>query len=437
MGEIRVNDIVYGTSFASGVTCDDDKTVQEKLSNAAYIDIENEEISEIPRGDYLYTTDIIDNLESESDTHVLSAKQGKILNEKIENGLHDVVDNLESTDSTKALSANQGRVLNEKIDNFDLSDFGLDMELTQVEYDNLRNLNQIDPQVTYFITDGDNQTDFQLNKNLADFFSISKDYTIGDYCISNGQLYEFIEDKLAGDWNEDKVKEITIKDKIETLKQDLESCFQFVSDGKNLVASAITDQGINTASDATFEEFSRNILAIPNAELYRANIIDAMKYTNQGLTSESSWDDIYNTLNTLFPQQLNLLSYLSGKWTMSNVGLSSYNPLSFDASSKGTATATSASFDITTYKSLSVTASHSAYEGQGGGADCTYNSYLHLDNANKNISLNKTTTIDLSSYTGTAYIYATCMRAKQYRPDGTDYTGSSKIYFSKLMLIAS
>ena len=84
-GEIKINDIIYGTSFASGVTCDDDKTVQEKLSNAAYIDIENEEIGEIPQGDFLYTTDIIDNLESESDTHVLSAKQGKILNEKIEN----------------------------------------------------------------------------------------------------------------------------------------------------------------------------------------------------------------------------------------------------------------------------------------------------------------------------------------------------------------
>lgn len=119
MGEIRVNDIIYGTSFASGVTCDDNETVQEKLSNAAYIDTENEEIGDIPRGDYLYTTDIIDNLESESDTHVLSAKQGKILNEKIENGLHDVVDNLESTATDKALSANQGRVLNEKIENFE------------------------------------------------------------------------------------------------------------------------------------------------------------------------------------------------------------------------------------------------------------------------------------------------------------------------------
>lgn len=60
-GEIKINDIIYGTSFASGVTCDDEITVQEKLSNAAYLSTD-EEIEDIPQGNYLYTTDIIDNV---------------------------------------------------------------------------------------------------------------------------------------------------------------------------------------------------------------------------------------------------------------------------------------------------------------------------------------------------------------------------------------
>ena len=155
MGEIRVNDIIYGTSFASGVTCDDNETVQEKLSNAAYLDKENEDIEGIPQSNYLYTSDIIDNLESESDTHVLSAKQGKILNDKIINSLQksDIIDNLESEDVNKILSANQGRILNSKV----------------------------------------------------------------------------------------------------------EECFQSVSNGKALVASAITDKGIETEEDATFEIIANNI----------------------------------------------------------------------------------------------------------------------------------------------------------------------------------
>lgn len=176
---------------------------------------------------------------------------------------------------------------------------------------------------------------------------------------------------------------------------------------------------------------------IPFSGKYRLQVIEAMQNTNMGLTEESTWDDIINALNVLFPAQLNLLSYLSGKWTFNNCDVSSQNPLSFDADSKGNATATSASFDITTYKSLSVTASHSRSEGQGGGQDCTYNAYLHLDNANKDISLNSSATIDLSGYTGTAYIYAQCMRATQYRPDGSSYTSSSSIYFSKLLLVAT
>ena len=182
---------------------------------------------------------------------------------------------------------------------------------------------------------------------------------------------------------------------------------------------------------------SLNIRSIQNAELYRSNIIDAMSNTNQGLTANSTWDDICNVLNTLFPSQLNLLSHLNGKWTFNNCGVSSQNPLSFNASDKGTATATSTSFDITTYKSLTVTASHSSYKGTGGGQTCTFNSYLHLDATNTNISLNSSTTIDLSGYTGTAYIYAQCMRAKQYRSDGSSYYASSSIYFSKLLLIAT
>lgn len=69
---------------------------------------------------------VVDNLTSTSTTNALSANQGRILNETIDDVSHSVsdlsnrvtnlvVDNLTTEDATKALSANQGRILNEKI----------------------------------------------------------------------------------------------------------------------------------------------------------------------------------------------------------------------------------------------------------------------------------------------------------------------------------
>lgn len=59
---------------------------------------------------------VIDNLESTSITDALSANQGRVLKEMIEDtsGVN-VVNNLTSTSTTDALSAYQGKVLNEKI----------------------------------------------------------------------------------------------------------------------------------------------------------------------------------------------------------------------------------------------------------------------------------------------------------------------------------
>lgn len=45
-------------------------------------------------------------------------------------------------------------------------------------------------------------------------------------------------------------------------KEAVNNCFQSVSNGKKLVASAITGKGVTTASDATFETMSANIKKI-------------------------------------------------------------------------------------------------------------------------------------------------------------------------------
>ena len=55
------------------------------------------------------------------------------------------------------------------------------------------------------------------------------------------------------------------------LKSEIDSCFQSVSNGKSLIASAITGKGVSTASDATFQTMANNINAISQLNTSDAN----------------------------------------------------------------------------------------------------------------------------------------------------------------------
>lgn len=50
--------------------------------------------------------------------------------------------------------------------------------------------------------------------------------------------------------------------KLEVVNEQIESCFQSVSDGKALVASAITDKGVPTDATSTFSQMANNIANI-------------------------------------------------------------------------------------------------------------------------------------------------------------------------------
>lgn len=68
--------------------------------------------------DKLHSTLVVDNLATDSDTRILSARQGKVLNEK-KIDKSSIIDDLGSEASTEVLSARQGKVLKEMIDNID------------------------------------------------------------------------------------------------------------------------------------------------------------------------------------------------------------------------------------------------------------------------------------------------------------------------------
>ncbi len=58
------------------------------------------------------------------------------------------------------------------------------------------------------------------------------------------------------------VEIVNTNTKLEEFKSTLESCFQSVSSGKGVVASAITDKGVSTDANASFSDMAANILMI-------------------------------------------------------------------------------------------------------------------------------------------------------------------------------
>lgn len=65
-----------------------------------------------------------------------------------------------------------------------------------------------------------------------------------------------------------------LQDDIGELQDDMKEVFQSVSDGKKIVASAITDKGVETPNDATFQTMADNISSIKNE-----SSVDALKVT--------------------------------------------------------------------------------------------------------------------------------------------------------------
>ena len=83
MGQIKINNIIYGTTSAAEILYND-ITVKEKLDTIPVFDI-NDNGNVSPSSDYLTYGHIIDNLNSSATDKVLSANQGRILKESIEN----------------------------------------------------------------------------------------------------------------------------------------------------------------------------------------------------------------------------------------------------------------------------------------------------------------------------------------------------------------
>ena len=123
MAQIKINNIIYGSSNAADIIYRN-TTVEEKLDNIPVFDPSDNQNIEINSYDYLTYGHIVDSLNSTDNNKVLSAKQGKVLNDKL--------NNIDFSPLENAIAANTDAI--EKVEN-KVDTLPVAKTVTQAEYD--------------------------------------------------------------------------------------------------------------------------------------------------------------------------------------------------------------------------------------------------------------------------------------------------------------
>ena len=156
MAQIKINNIIYGSNNSADIIYKN-TTVEEKLNSIPVFDpSDNANID--ASYDFLTYAHIVNDLKSEANNRVLSAKQGKILNEKIDNIDLSGINN----------NANNIVVLNERINI-------IEEEMTNNEV--ITNLNNRITENTNDISEL-NESLFELNNNFIKYNKNSDSFDI-------------------------------------------------------------------------------------------------------------------------------------------------------------------------------------------------------------------------------------------------------------------
>ena len=107
MAQIKINNIIYGSNNSADIIYKN-TTVEEKLNSIPVFDPSDNTNIEGAKYDYLTYGHIVDTLTSDANDKVLSAKQGKILNEKFDNIDFSSLENAiaENSESISSLNSN-------------------------------------------------------------------------------------------------------------------------------------------------------------------------------------------------------------------------------------------------------------------------------------------------------------------------------------------
>lgn len=129
-------------------------------------------------------------------------------------------------------------------------------------------------------------------------------YDDGDSENNNGKEHDLVLDSsditnLNDNLNVLKSTSDTHTSDITTLKTDVASCFQSVSEGKALLASTLTDLGVETAKDATFDTINTNIKTLADNK-YQTGYEEGVTNAKVSVTTKTYTSNlVYGAPNTV------------------------------------------------------------------------------------------------------------------------------------------
>lgn len=173
MAQIKIDNVIYGSNNSADIIYKN-ITVEEKLDTIPIFDINDNGNIEVNPYDYLTYGHIVDNLNSSDTNKILSAKQGKILNEKIDNidlsylegGIEANAENINLLDEKINTNINNINVLNNQV-NQNATNINNNMIQVQDLADTVSNLNDdIYHKINYGFAEA-----FFKSTNLNDYLS--------------------------------------------------------------------------------------------------------------------------------------------------------------------------------------------------------------------------------------------------------------------------
>lgn len=234
-------------------------------------------------------TTVMNNAGAEMVVGCVREQDGDAFNYVLKNSKSTtVVDNLESTSPTDALSANQGRVLNEALEQFStatlnsLEEIGLTpgsetiASIAAAMPDNSEltaTITAANAQI-YPQTAGILSVKKKDNSNVVFEFnvrSIAQRY-IGTYDITATPAFSDWKLVLTGNEVVDNLTSTATNLPLSANQGRV--LFQSVSNGKSLVASAITDKGVATEATASFQTMADNVGQISTSSIFDSITVD-------------------------------------------------------------------------------------------------------------------------------------------------------------------
>ena len=286
----------------------------------------------------------------------------------------DIIDVLTSTNANVPLSANQGRELNvTKIDNITISGNILrftasgntigSIELPTLTTNQSTQLNTAynHSQSTHAPSNAEAnvQSDWNVTDTNSDAYIANKPTKVSAFTNDAKYVNETYVDNAIENIS---ASNIPIQDTANNftatnVEEALAELFQFVSNGKTLIASAITDMGIDASNTDSFEAMANKIRTIiAQQPLYTFGLLSDVHVDGDGTDEAHSISDLTNALSFLENAGADFIAY---------TGDMTYNGRDEDYTSLKTCLETS------TVPNYCVRGNHDAYSLADGYASAT------------------------------------------------------------------